>query len=746
MKHLLFTIATVLALTATCMAAPAQVALPLSVKKFMQEMSSHSANSSCDFQQFVPPQLDQNREVVDAFIAIDDQGVINRLNAMGVQVQTVFDGFVTARIPVDLLQEVSTMSGVTDVDMSRLVELCTDSTLSSTHAGEVINGPEFGLPYSYEGTGVIVGIIDIGFDYQHLAFRRGDNSSVSRIVRVYDTRNSSGHPARNRQGAKLPGSVFMDDEIYALKNDGTGTHGTHTSSIAAGTHVNGYGGMAPGADIVLCAVSVLDGSLSTVEIANCVRYITCYADSVGKPCVMSLSVSTPTGQHDGTDYLSKAIEQCVGKGRIFVIAAGNNGDRPMYAHSVATRTNPVNFLFKSKSINDVDSSYFYQRLNADIWMRNERIRPAYKWHILDLFTGQIVWESDSLTSSTQIKASQIKQYYRYDSNFDSDGWINSVVSTSSNGKKYNIDISIYNLLCTTYFIKDGVKNARYALGISVYSRSAFQSDVDAWLGQSTARCASFNKPVVTMSGHSYTDFYTPSNSDSNIGTYAVNDSIISAGAYAGRNSYYSLPRNQYIIDNTITVGDIANFSSFQVLGAGPTGAALPSICAPGTDVVSAFSRYSSLASSSNVVMKTKDGSVWGAMSGTSMSAPTVAGIIALWLQANPELSVSQVKEILSKSAIHDPYTMGQNSAHFGPNGKIDAMGGMRLVLKGLKYMLGDADGDGRVTITDLIAIITYLLDGPSQEPSFIEANADMDENGVVDINDISMLITHLLGE
>ncbi|MBR5726391.1 MAG: S8 family serine peptidase [Muribaculaceae bacterium] len=736
-----YIIATIITLAATSMAA--QGVLPLSVEQFMNEMRMNSFQS-IGFSKYVPPQTVEGREVVDAFVAIENDRIIDKLKTIGVEIQTVFDGFVTARIPVDLLERVSTMAGVTDIDVSRRVELCTDSTLSVTHAGDVLNGSKFGLPKSYDGKGVIVGVIDMGFDYQHRTYRRNDDTRVTRIVRVYDTRKTSGHPARNSQGTKLPGSVFMNEEIYSLKNDGTGTHGTHTSSIAAGSHVNGYGGMAPGADIVLCAVSVLDGGLSTVEIANCIRYITCYADSVGKPCVMSLSVSTPNGQHDGSDYLSKVVEQTVGEGRIFVISAGNNGDRPMYAHNIATQTKPVNFLFKSKTTNNVDSSYFYQRLNADFWMRGYRVRPSYRWHIIDLATGHIVWESDSLTQTAEITTSQIINYYGYDTNLDSIGWLHAAVGSSSDGKKFNLDISMYNLVCRSYYTVNGVRNARYAIGISIYSRNASQSHVDAWVCHSTGRFGSYDKAVTTMNGDVINNFYTPSNSDCNIGTYAVNDSVISAGAYAARNSYYSLPRNNIVTDNSITVGDIANFSSFQVAGTGPTGDALPTICAPGITVVSAFSRYSSFASSSSTVMKTDDGSVWGVMSGTSMSAPTVAGIIAQWLQANPNLTVKRIKEILAQTAIRDEFTMGANSTHFGPNGKIDALAGMRMVLDDMHFELGDVNCDGEINIGDVTAIIAYLLDSLTPEWAFLQANADMDGNGEINIEDITLLINYLL--
>ena len=728
-----------------------QSMLPASVAKFMQERERTERFKFLPKElqiptRYVPARMIDGHEMVEAFIAISNEGVIPLLQNKGVSVNCIFDGFVTAQIPLERLAEVSLRPGVTDVEVSQKVDICTDSTLNVTHTAQVLNGTDYGLPEDYDGKGVIVGIIDVGFDFQHRAFKQENDLSKSRIVRVYNTHDNSGHVARYNRVIKLPGSVFMGNEINALTTDNTSTHGTHTASIAAGTHVNGYGGMAPNADIVLCAVTVLDGSMSLVEIANCVRYIDSYADSVGKPCVMSISVSTGNAQHDGKDYLTKVVSQIVGPGRIFVISAGNNGNKPFYAHHRTTQTDPLNLLlFYNKKATE-DSTYYYGGHYSEIWMRKNKTSYLYKFHILDRQTSSIVWESEQFSGSTVIGVDVLKHYYMFDSSVDTTGYIKTLSKTSSDGQKYGLEIEVYNLLSRSYKIINGVKRSRYAIGLSICPRYLSSCDIDAWAYVTTSGFGNYLSSVTTPDGSiAQTDFYASVSDSCSIGSYAVGDSIISAGAFAARNSYYSYFKDMIMVDPTVTIGDICSFSSYQAPGAGPTGEALPTVCAPGYYVVAAGSRYSYFANKHiHTVMKTEDGCYWGVMSGTSMAAPTVAGIIALWLQAKPDLSVSEVKNIIAQTAIKDRFTRyGENSIRFGPNGKIDALAGMNLVLKHLAALRGDANSDGVVNIVDLTVIIDYLLTGQGGA-TFDQIAADVDENGYVNMSDVSALIDLIL--
>lgn len=739
---------------------------PLSVQRFMDERADRERMTRIGQghvpdvfkSQYSPSQLINGIEMIDAFIDIDNHDAIARLRKQGVIVNCEFDDFVTAQVPVSMLDKVNSIPGVKGIEISKLVELCTDSTLSVTHAGQVLNGPDYGLPQAYDGSDVVIGIIDAGFDYQHLAFRNANDQSQTRIKRVYDAMNETGHPVYVG-GNQLPGSVFMNEQIDTMRYDTNGTHGTHTAGIAAGMHVNGYGGMAPGADIVLCSVRYMDMLINETSVINAMKYIYSYADSVGKPCVISLSISSHQGPHDGNDRLSKAIASCTGPGHIFVISAGNNGYANRYAYGAATVNNPVNMLW-TQIVSGIssDGSYYYPDVWMDTWVRTLYTRALVQFHIFDKNTRHIVWKSDLISLYKKIDSSEFSQFYGPNTSVDSVGYLSAVVSQTSSGK-YEIQCYAHNLISRNYTLVNGSYNSRYQIGVSfyppslVYPRQPDSCYIDSWVCMG-ARGAYSGLVYIdeiddngdTISTKAVEGFYRWPSDRCSMNTYAIHDSIISAGAFVGKNSYYAY--NNTLVTDYPVVGSLYVLSSYQGPGFGPTGKHLPTVMAPGYIVTSAGSRYSYFKdiTRNDLVMRTSDGSLWGAMSGTSMAAPTVAGIIAQWLQIKPDLSPSQVKDIIAQTAIKDAFTQSpDNGSHFGPNGKIDAMAGVKYLLSQMEdeILLGDVNGDGFVNIKDVTKLITYLLN-PDSVPEIVIANADINQDGMVIIKDVTLLINLLL--
>ncbi len=93
-------------------------------------------------------------------------------------------------------------------------------------------------------------------------------------------------------------------------------------------------------------------------------------------------------------------------------------------------------------------------------------------------------------------------------------------------------------------------------------------------------------------------------------------------------------------------------TSFSSRGPSPWGEVKPEVAAPGAQIRSSL-----------------PGGAYGTASGTSMAAPHVTGVVALMLQADPTLSVDEVEDILTSTALPLGSQVPNNSSGWG---RIDA--------------------------------------------------------------------------
>jgi MYXO-CTERM domain-containing protein len=199
------------------------------------------------------------------------------------------------------------------------------------------------------GRGVVLGIVDTGFDPTHPDLR--DELGRSRVLWWLDfSRERDGrHPdLEDALGCRedpadeelTPCSVLDGDDLEALLLDGdpsndprdyTG-HGTHVASLAGG---NGraespprYVGVAPEASYIVARVARKSGGIYDTDVLRAVRFVFERAEDAGMPAVVNLSLGTDFGGHDGTTPVERGLESLVGPdhpGRAIVVAAGNSG-------------------------------------------------------------------------------------------------------------------------------------------------------------------------------------------------------------------------------------------------------------------------------------------------------------------------------------------------------------------------------------------------------------------------------------
>ena len=125
------------------------------------------------------------------------------------------------------------------------------------------------------------------------------------------------------------------------------------------------------------------------------------------------------------------------------------------------------------------------------------------------------------------------------------------------------------------------------------------------------------------------------------------------------------------------VGRVSPYSS-----TGPTvdGLMKPDVVAPGTYVISSFSHYSAPIYSMMRESEFEGVSYyWGLSTGTSMSAPMVAGTIALWLQAKPTLTTDEIREVFRRTCQHPDPELEYPNYIYG-YGEIDAYRGLLDIL------------------------------------------------------------------
>lgn len=621
-------------------------------------------------------------EMVDVFITLHDSQNTSRITALGGVIGARFTGLVTAQVPVAKLQAIAALDEVEQVSIAEMMESNVDTTRSVTSVNYVAEGLQHGLPANYDGKGVVFGIIDSGIDFNHAAFQ--DSLGNTRIKCVYMPADNSGTKV-TIDGTVLPGSEFDSTRIASLTTDlASSAHGSHTAFIGAGSPNGPYSGMAPGADIVMCA---LGGKNTDVNIANSLKYITQYAKRVGKPCVISVSMGGRNGPHDGTSKLCKIYDEVGKNDAVVCLANGNLGSLKRYIHHKFSGMNTDTSPNIGSCVTGTQAGYT-ANFAIDTWSRS-RSAVGIKYLLIDPDDNSIFYETGIMKAYTYHyigPGMESKRGYNAFLSQYFSGNIGVWVATGSNGhietysevrlKPLNSDVKAYKM-AVQFYGADGVEFDSWVTSENAYS---WHPQVDEYkFVNGTDSC---------------------SLSDQVTGKYTI-----SVGNYVGRNRYMSLSGKE-VCNSIYPEGSIYVQSSY---GIAPNGESYPFVAAPGYFVVSAYNGYNYLAKPSNNTAYSKENPTtgrtdyWGSMSGTSMSTPTVAGIVALWLQANPQLKVDDVKEIIRKSTYVDD-DVRKAPLQFGA-GKINALGGFPE----FQYRLTDVINNSRLDVDHYYSICDSSL-------------------------------------
>lgn len=609
---------------------------------------------------------------LSAYVTIDP--ALTSWQQLGVTPIAENAGTATVRLTLDALQRLAKQQGVEYIQITSGATQMLNLARQEAGTDQIHKGTD--LPQAYTGEGVVVGVVDAGFDYMHAAFRRPADGAL-RIKRVWEqgatTLDGASAPAKYGYGIELNTPELIEK---AQGDSDSNSHGTHVAAIAAGSDAykdGAYVGNAPDADIVLVA---LDLNASTnADISNAVQYIFDYADEVGKPCVVNLSLGNQDGPHDGTSTFDTMTDAMQGPGRLIVGAAGNHRTDAFHIdHTFATAdAAPLRTFVKYK----VAPSNSVSGGTIEIWGEKgvdfTVDIAAYSTFNKKDARSTTVYPAEGVTNVDFGK-------------YATGTWKVASEVSPLNGKPHVVLTSALT----------SIRN-NYAIALTVTPKTAGR--VNIWS----------DNTYLALESRDIEGFSAPDAASSTLCEIGgTGKRILTVGSYTTRNEYTTNGGQQATLQET--VGDLSSFSSY-----GPTvdGRMKPNITAPGCFIISAVSNNDASGNLMYAEYNENFGryNQYGYMQGTSMASPFVAGIVATWLQAYPQLTPEQLHEIVQNTARKDSFTATAPDSNWG-YGKINALDGLRQCIE--KQETGCVSVaipfDGTVRIADGNIVLGFARD------------------------------------
>ncbi|MDF2452636.1 MAG: peptidase and in kexin sedolisin [Bacteroidota bacterium] len=492
------------------------------------------------------------------------------------------------------------------------------------------------LNQSYNGSGVIVGIIDSGTDFNHPDFK--DVNGKSRIKYLWDMNKPS---AANTPTVFGYGQEWTNTEIdlgLCTHTDLTHFgHGTNSSGIAAGNgfSVNRYEGMAPKADLIVVA---LDFNRPGFTISDALQYIINKSSVLNKPLVVNASVGDYYGSHDGTDLESQIINNLIANipGRAMVASAGNGGSLKFHVGYNISGTD-TNFTWIKTSGNFIRlTEYSDTNLIKNVKYSVGATNPGFS----DL--GRISFKSFNYALNT-IKRDTIYK------NSNRIGIVESSASINSFGV-YELDITIK------------ADSSGYYWNISHCGTGRIDSwDFNYYTG-SLPTALQYPKIIYYKGADTIQTI---------VSGFQCSNEIIAVGNYINRNRYIDINNNVQV--NSEVPGQLHSSSSI-----GPTrdNRIKPDITATGATILASSPLQHIINLKTNAPYVIAQGGYHVTAGGTSSSSPVVAGLAALYFQRNPTATNQHVKQAIIDCAYQDIFTTNQLPDNKWGYGKLDGFATM----------------------------------------------------------------------
>lgn len=127
-------------------------------------------------------------ERITLVVKVADEGAVETYNAIrsaGGRIEGVLGQQAVVSIPVSGVQSIAALKGIERIDATHTGKPLTDISVKATKVSEILNKPA-GAATSLNGKGVMVCIIDWGFNFTHAAFTDGNGNSRIKCIYLMD--------------------------------------------------------------------------------------------------------------------------------------------------------------------------------------------------------------------------------------------------------------------------------------------------------------------------------------------------------------------------------------------------------------------------------------------------------------------------------------------------------------------------------------------------------------------------------
>lgn len=515
------------------------------------------------------------------------------------------------RVDVRQLERVFRLNGADRVELAGVVHPLLDRVVHDIGADSVQQGID--LPQGFTGRDVLIGIPDFGLEYAHPMFY--DTAlTATRIAAAWDQYKQSG-PAPVGYGygtAYLTPAEALAAAHDTLEDGIYDTHGTHVAGIAGGGGAGTpYRGIAFDAHYLFA--SMLHDFAGGLDAIGWMQQM---AQLQQKRLVVNISWGSFVGASDGTSLLDEALDQLTEEGVVIVTSNGNDGGTSLHlmhtfaadtlrsrAHFYTFGNDPYVYGNRIMLWGDAGAAF---AAALSLYSNGDALLAMGPWWNT---AAQPIQQDTFLTAGADTLYLRITAEAAHPSN----GRPYLLIDAKKTSGSQRVDLAVTATSGTVHAWNSAVNYD----GLGFWGQ-AFQAALPGYVAGDDAYA---------------------------VGEPTCARKVLSVGAYSAR----------YQASGGNWVGGAG--ASFSSRGPSLDGWLKPEISAPGVNVGSPINSVTDEPFTPLTTVDFQSHTYpFARMSGTSMSAPAVTGVAALLLEAAPDATPAEIKQLIMDHARTDSFT------------------------------------------------------------------------------------------